>query len=183
MKIAVLGAGGVGGYFGGRLAAAGQDVTLLARGAHKAAIERGGLRIASEAGDVTVDTLQVSDDIAMVGEADVILVCVKLWDTENIASAMAPFLKQGALVLSLQNGVEAEEILESKLGSEPVAGAVTYIFSMIAEPGLIRHIGSLARIVVGVDGDGGSVPARIRPLSSQMNRRQISRSRRSMCLP
>jgi 2-dehydropantoate 2-reductase len=76
MKFAVLGAGGVGGYFGGRLAAAGQEVTLLARGAHKAAIERNGLRILSELGDETVETLAVSDDIALVSEADVVLVCV-----------------------------------------------------------------------------------------------------------
>lgn len=150
MKLAVLGAGGVGGYFGGRLAAAGQQVTLLARGAHKAAIERQGLSILSELGDVTVDDIAVSDDIALVGEVDAVLVCVKLWDTESLASAMAPFLKQGALVLSLQNGVEAEEILEAQLGPDPVAGAVTYIFSQIAEPGVIRHIGALARIVVGV---------------------------------
>lgn len=150
MKLAVLGAGGVGGYFGGRLAAAGQDVTLLARGAHKAAIERNGLEILSELGDVTVDSLKVSDDVAAVGEADVVLVCVKLWDTDSLASALAPFLKQGALVLSLQNGVEAEEMLEAQLGPAPVAGAVTYIFSQIAEPGVIRHIGALARIVVGV---------------------------------
>lgn len=150
MKLAVLGAGGVGGYFGARLSEAGQEVTLLARGAHKAAIERQGLQIRSELGDVTAEQLSVSDDIASVAEADVVLVCVKLWDTESLASAMAPFLKPDALVLSLQNGVEAEDILESHLGPEPVAGAVTYIFSQIAEPGVIRHIGALARIVVGV---------------------------------
>lgn len=150
MKLAVLGAGGVGGYFGARLSEAGQAVTLLARGAHKAAIERQGLQVRSEAGDVLAERLTVSDDIAAVAEADIVLVCVKLWDTDSLASAMAPFLKPDALVLSLQNGVEAEDILESHLGGDPVAGAVTYIFSQIAEPGVIRHIGSLARIVVGV---------------------------------
>lgn len=154
MKIVVIGAGGVGGYFGARLAEGGEEVTFIARGAHRAEIERSGLTVLSERGNLHLLDVSVTDDIAAVGGADVVLLCTKIWDTPALSKAIAPFLGENALVLSLQNGVDAEPMLDETVGQERVAGAVCYIGAHIAEPGTIRHVGELARLVVGVRASG-----------------------------
>jgi 2-dehydropantoate 2-reductase len=149
MKIAIMGAGGVGGYFGGRLAAAGVDVTFIARGAHLAAIRDGGLRIESGNGDVHVRPAEATDDIASIGPVDYVFFTVKLWDTEGAGEAIRPLVGPETAVISFQNGVVAAETLAGMLGAGQVMGGVAAIGAVIAEPGLIRHTGSMAGLTFG----------------------------------
>ena len=149
MRICVFGAGGVGGYFGARLAAAGEDVVFIARGAHKAATEAQGLRIESPLGDLCVEHACVTDDPARVGPVDVVLLCVKLWDTEDAAAACRGMLGPETAVISLQNGVDAEHILVAALGAAHVMGGLVHIASVISAPGVISHINDFARIQFG----------------------------------
>ncbi|WP_247000892.1 ketopantoate reductase family protein [Halosolutus gelatinilyticus] len=153
MKIVVYGAGGVGAYFGGRLANAGADVHLIARGPHLDALREDGLKVESIHGDFEVD-LPATDDPAEVGECDVVLFCVKSFDTASAARRMEPLLGKETAVISLQNGVDNEEKLADEIGREHVLGGVTYIFSTIGEPGTIEHTDGPARIVYGeLDGE------------------------------
>ena len=149
MKFCIVGSGGVGGYFGARLAADGNDVTFVARGAHKAAMEQNGLRIRSTLGDLHVTEPTVLEDPRAAGLCDYILVCVKMWDCAAVADMIRPNLAHDSAVISLQNGVGAEEILVSALGERAVLGGCAHISSHIAEPGVIEHIGQLQRLVVG----------------------------------
>ncbi|MEE8560014.1 MAG: 2-dehydropantoate 2-reductase [Alphaproteobacteria bacterium] len=149
MKIAVMGAGGVGGYYGARLAAAGEEVAFIARGAHLAAIRARGLRVESARGDVHIHPAFATEDAAEVGPVDVVPFAVKLWDTEAAGAAVRPLLGPGTAVISLQNGVVAEERLSDILGREHVMGGVSIIFSSIVEPGVIRHTGAVARLIFG----------------------------------
>jgi 2-dehydropantoate 2-reductase len=148
MRIVVIGAGGVGGYFGARLAAAGHDVAIVARGAHLAAIREHGLRVQSPLGDLTV-RVPAGADPAAFGPADVVLFCVKSYDTEAAAAATVPLLTTDTAVVSLQNGVDNEEKLAAVLGAEHVVGGAAFIFSTITEPGVVVHTGGPARIVFG----------------------------------
>ncbi len=153
MKIAIMGSGGVGGYFGARLAEAGDDVAFIARGAHLEAIRRDGLRVLSPLGDVHIRPAAATDDPAEIGPVDVVLFAVKLWDTEAAAAAVRPLLgpATGAptAVISLQNGVEAEDILARVLGAAHVAGGVAHVSAAIEAPGVIRHHNPLARLTFG----------------------------------
>ncbi|MFQ5956105.1 MAG: ketopantoate reductase family protein, partial [Kiloniellales bacterium] len=149
MKIAVMGAGGVGGYFGARLAAAGEEVAFIARGAHLEAMRERGLRIASVLGDMHLDPVPVSDDAVDIGPVDVVLVAVKLWDLEAAGRACKPLIGAGTAVLPVQNGVESAPVLAGLLGAEHVIGGVGQIAAVIAEPGVIRHTGRMARLVFG----------------------------------
>ncbi|MGF1611165.1 MAG: ketopantoate reductase family protein [Kiloniellales bacterium] len=149
MKICIIGAGGVGGYFGARLAADGNDVTFVARGAHRAAMEAKGLRVRSPLGDIHIEKPKVLDDPLEIGLCDVVLLCVKLWDTEPAIELARRLLAHDTGVISLQNGVAAEELLAGALGPQHVMGGVAQISAHIAEPGVILHVGRLARIVVG----------------------------------
>ncbi len=158
-RIAMMGSGGVGGYFGGRMAAAGCDVTFIARGRHLAAIRERGLRIESpDLGGTRIHPARATDDPGEVGAVDYVIVCVKLWDTAAAANAILPMLGPQTTVLSLQNGVEAAE-LESVVGSHRLLGGVAFIGSGIAAPGVIRHVGSMQRVVVGERGGGSSARA------------------------
>ena len=148
MRIAVVGAGGIGGYFGGRLAAAGNDVHLLARGAHLAAMVRDGLVVRSVAGDFRV-RVRATDDVSEIGPVDHVLFCVKSYDTEEAAAGLGPLIADRTAVVSLQNGVDNEEKLARVVGAEHVMGGVAYIFSTIAEPGVIVHSGGPGRILFG----------------------------------
>lgn len=153
MNVAVFGAGGVGGYFGGRLAQAGADVHLIARGDHLRALRRDGLRVESVRADFAVD-LPATDDPGDVGPCDVVLLCVKSFDTDTAVDAMGPLLGDDTAVLSLQNGVGNEETLVAQLGRGHAMGGVAYIFSTIKEPGVIEHTGGPAEIIFGeLDGD------------------------------
>jgi 2-dehydropantoate 2-reductase len=148
MRVAVYGPGGVGGYFGGRLAQAGADVRLIARGAHLAALREHGLRVRSVAGDFTAD-VPATDDPADVGVCDYVLFCVKCYDTESAAARLAPLLGDGTAVLSLQNGVDNEEKLAAAVGPEHVLGGAAFIFAGIGEPGLVVHTGGPTSITFG----------------------------------
>ena len=153
MKIAVFGAGGVGAYFGGRLAQAGADVHLIARGDHLHALRESGLTVHSVSGDFEVE-LPATDDPATIGPCDIVLFTVKSTDTEPAAESLDPLLGPETAVLSLQNGVANEERIAAEIGAAHVMGGVAYIFSTIAEPGVIEHTGGPTRFVFGeLDGD------------------------------
>jgi 2-dehydropantoate 2-reductase len=141
MRIAVVGSGGVGGYFGGRLAASGADVAFLARGAHKDALRERGLRISSPKGDVHLPHVEVSDDPAALGAADVVIFAVKLYDVEGALPLLAPLLRPGgdSVVIPLQNGVETVDLLVRAVGLPRAAGGTATVSAVIAEPGVIRH--------------------------------------------
>lgn len=149
MRIVVMGTGGVGGYFGARLAQGGHDVAFVARGKQLEALRTHGLRVESPAGDVHLPEVEVSDDPARLGPADLVLFGVKLWDTEASARLVKPLLTEHTGVVSFQNGVVKDDILRRALGSPHVIGGVCYIAATIAEPGVIRHSGSLQKLVFG----------------------------------
>ena len=153
MKIAVFGAGGVGGYFGARLAAAGEKVAFIARGPHLAAMRRGGLRVLSPLGDVHVAKVEATDDPGVVGPVDIVLFCVKLYDTESAGRRLAPLIGPDTAVVSLQNGVDSEDALAKVIGPKYVVGGVAYISATIESPGVIRHMNRQAKLIFGeVDG-------------------------------
>ena len=156
MRIAVMGSGGIGGYFGGLLAKAGADVTLIARGAHLAAIRAGGLKVRSVVGDFEVP-VRSTDDPASVGRADLILFSVKGYDTEEAAQRMRPMVGPESSVLCLQNGVDNEAKLETILGPGVVLGGVVHILSTVAEPGVINQTAGPRTIKFG-EMDGRRTP-------------------------
>ncbi len=139
MHIVVFGAGGMGGYFGGRLAQAGENVTLVARGAHLQAILANGLKVESIMGDFSVQPVVATQDTATVKEVDAVLVCVKNWQIPDAARAILPMLGPNTIVIPLENGVEAPDQLAEVLGKEHVLGGVCRIGSRIASPGVIQH--------------------------------------------
>jgi 2-dehydropantoate 2-reductase len=149
MRVAIMAAGGVGGYFGGRLAQAGHDVAFIARGAHLAALRQHGLRLESEAGNLHLERVAATDDPASVGPVDFVLFAVKLWDTDTAAAAARPLIGAETAVITLQNGVESVERLDPVLGPEHVVGGLTYIGTRIKAPGVIQHVGRLADIRCG----------------------------------
>ena len=152
-RFAIMGSGAVGGYFGGRLAAAGFDVAFIARGAHLAAIRARGLAIESALGDVCIDPAKATDSTAEVGPVDVVLFATKLWDTDAAGAACRPLIGPQTAVISLQNGVEAEARLAAMLGPAHVMGGVAQIAAAIAAPGRIEHTGGFANIIFGeIDG-------------------------------
>lgn len=158
MRVAMMGAGGVGGLFGGRLLAAGCDVTFIARGAHLAAIREHGLRIESDAlGAIDLPAASATDDPGSIGPVDVVILSVKLWDTEAAAGAIAPLVGPGTGILSLQNGVIKDDILRGVWGDAAVMGGVAYVASHIDRPGVICHGGTMQRIVLG-EYDGAVSP-------------------------
>src|SRR6516164_5193662 len=136
MRIAVYGAGGVGGYFGGRLAKAGAQVHFIARGAHLRALREHGLKVRSVKGDFEVRA-PATDDPADVGRCDFVLFCVKTFDTEAAAARLGPLVGEGTAVVSLQNGVENEEKLVPAVGADHVMGGAAFIFAEVAVPGVI----------------------------------------------
>lgn len=148
MRIAVMGAGGVGGFFGGRLAQAGHDVVFIARGKHLEALRAKGLRMKSPAADATLKVTAV-DDPATAGAVDVVLFAVKLWDTESAAERLRPLLAAGVVVIPFQNGVESIARIGAVLGREQVMGGAAYIAARIGEPGVIVQTGTMARLRFG----------------------------------
>lgn len=142
MRIAVFGAGGVGGYFGGRLAQAGEDVVFIARGDHLKAMLTHGLRVDSVKGDFVLKPVKATDDPAQAGIVDVILVGVKAWQVTNAAEAMRPMVGLETFVLPLQNGLEAPTQLAAVLGDQHVLGGLCGLSTFIVGPGHIRHAGA-----------------------------------------
>jgi 2-dehydropantoate 2-reductase len=152
MTIVMFGAGGVGGYFGGRLAQAGCDVAFVARGAHLEALRRDGLRLVSPKGDAHVTTVAASADPADLGPADVVFFTVKLYDAEAAAAQLAPLIGPDTMVVTLQNGVDAVDIVARHVGRQHTAGGVAYVAAVIDPPGTIRHTALDALIVGELDG-------------------------------
>jgi 2-dehydropantoate 2-reductase len=149
MRIAVVGAGGVGGGFGAALAKAGADVTFIARGAHLAAMKSAGLKIESPRGDTHLVPTQATDDPATVGKVDFVLFCVKLWDVESAGEHIKPLVGPNAAVIPLQNGIDAADRLAPILGRDAVMGGVAQISASIIQPGVIRQVGTFMRMIFG----------------------------------
>jgi 2-dehydropantoate 2-reductase len=149
MRIAVIGAGGVGGAFGAALANAGADVTFVARGAHLAAMRQNGLRVEGGRGETVVRPAQATDDPATIGPVDFVMFCVKLWDVETAGAAIKPLIGPTTAVIPLQNGIDSAERLIPILGAQAVMGGVAQISAVIAEPGVIRQTGTFMRLVFG----------------------------------
>lgn len=154
MRIAIYGTGGVGGYFGGRLAQAGEDVVFIARGAHLRALQQEGLRVESIAGDFRIEKVVATDDPAQVGPVDVVLLAVKTWQAPEALLAMRPLVGPETVVVPLQNGVEAPEQVKAALGEEHAAAGLCSLITSVGGPGLIRHEGAAPRIAFGrLDGE------------------------------
>ncbi len=149
MRIAIVGAGGVGGYFGARLARAGEEVVFIARGEHLRAIQETGLRLESADGDVTVHPARATDDPATVGPVDVALVAVKGWQVPEAITTLRPLVGAGTLVVPLLNGVEAPDQLAAALGREHVAGGLCGLFGSVVAPGHIRQVFPQPYVTVG----------------------------------
>lgn len=156
MRIAVIGAGGVGGAFGAALAKAGADVTFVARGAHLAAMQKNGLRVEGGRGDTLISPCQATDDPASIGPVDIVMFCVKLWDVESAGERIKPLIGPDTAVITFQNGIDAPERLVPILGAGAVMGGVAQISATIAEPGVIRQTGTFMRLVFGELGGGKS---------------------------
>ena len=157
MKIAIFGSGGVGGYFGARLAAAGNEVHFIARGKHLAAMREHGLTIENEPqGDIHVAKVHATEDPATIGPVDLVILSVKLWDTEAAAQQIRPLVGPHTAVLSLQNGVIKDNILRREFGEQAVLGGVCYVATNISKPGTIHQTGTMQRIVIGEYAGGSS---------------------------
>ena len=149
MKIAIMGTGGVGGYYGGFLAQKGQDVIFIARGAHLQAIREKGLQVKSVLGNFFVSTANATDDPTEVGPVDLILFTTKTYHTETAAQAIKPMIDQGTVVISLQNGIDAAERIGAHVGMEHLVGGATWLSAAIEAPGVIGQYSQFRRIVLG----------------------------------
>ncbi len=149
MKIAIMGTGSIGGYFGGRLAKAGEDVVFIARGAQLQAMRERGLTVHSVFGDFYLPNVQATDNPAEVGPVDLILVCVKAYDTDTAAQSIQTMVSDTTVVISLQNGVDNAGRLMGMLGPQHVLGGLCTISSTVAEPGVIEQVSQFARIIFG----------------------------------
>lgn len=141
MRITIVGAGGVGGYFGGRLALAGNDVTFIARGNHLEAILKDGLIVKSFMGEFTIKPAKATANIDAVKNADLVIICTKAWQLKEIAQQIAPLIGIETMILPLQNGVLATEELAEFIPKENIIGGLCRIFSKIESPGTINHLG------------------------------------------
>ena len=172
MRIAVVGAGGVGGLVGGLLARAGTQIAFVARGEQLRAMQANGLRVDSATrGSFTVAGIEASEDPARLAPADAVLVAVKGWQVREVAPRLAPLLKPDGIALPLENGVESAEDLARALGAERVAGGLCHMLSWIEAPGRIRHVGDQLRVTMGERAGGGS--PRLEALAAELRRAQI----------
>jgi 2-dehydropantoate 2-reductase len=152
MRIATIGAGGVGGYFGARLASTGSDVSFIARGAHLDAIRTRGLRVESPKGNLHLTDVEAASDPAEIGVVDAVLLTVKMYDLDTAAATLSPLIGADTVVVTLENGVEAVDIVSRHVGRDHVAGGVAYVGAVISEPGVIRHTALEALIFGELDG-------------------------------
>jgi 2-dehydropantoate 2-reductase len=158
MRLAVMGAGALGCYFGGRLAAAGSDVTFIARGKQLEALQMGGLRIESPLGDLHLPEISATDDPRDVGEVDLVLFLVKLYDTETAAKALLPMLGPKTAIVSFQNGIDGWQRIGEIAGHERVIGGTAVIPADLCAPGTVRHNGPFARLTIGAFADNDNGP-------------------------
>jgi len=149
VKLAIIGAGGVGGYFGARLQQAGADVHFVARGAHLAAMRSNGLTVESPLGDIHLPRVNVTESPADIGAADIVWLSVKLWDMDSAVRSMRPVVGPGTGIISFQNGVQKDDVLRAAFGEKAVMGGVAYIATNIDRPGVIKHTGTMQRLIFG----------------------------------
>jgi len=149
LRIAIMGSGGVGGYFGARLAQGGADVHFVARGTHLAAMRERGLAIEGGPQPVHLPKVNVTDDPKTIGPVDAVMFCVKLWDTESAARQLLPLMQPATAVISFQNGVQKDDMLRPIVGKEALVGGVAYVGTTIGRPGVIVQTGSVERLVFG----------------------------------
>src|SRR5215471_16800565 len=149
MRIAVIGAGGVGGGFGAALATAGADVTFVARGAHLAAMKANGLKVQGGRGETHVVPTKATDNPAEIGPVDLVLFCVKLWDVESAGERIKPLIGKGTGVIPLQNGIDSHERLLPIIGREALMCGVAQISASITAPGQITQVGTFMRMIFG----------------------------------
>lgn len=149
MRIAIMAAGAVGGYFGARLVDAGHDVSFIARGRHLAAIRKNGLKLESTLGDLHLDNVKVTDDPKSIGPVDIVMFAVKLWDTEKTGEQTRALVGPQTRVITLQNGVDSVERLIPILGADHVVGGTTHVVTVMPEPGVIRHTSTFAKFNCG----------------------------------
>ncbi|HEV2333911.1 MAG TPA: 2-dehydropantoate 2-reductase [Stellaceae bacterium] len=165
MRIAVIGAGGIGAIYGAALAKAGNDVTFVARGAHLAAMQKNGLRIEGDRGETVIRPAQATDDIAAIGRVDYVLLCVKLWDVESAGAQLRPIVGPDTAVVPVQNGVDAHERLVPILGQEAVMGGSAFVTGSIVAPGVVRQTGTYFQMTFGeLDGRISARGQRLRDL-------------------
>lgn len=160
MRIAVMGTGAVGGYFGAKLAAAGHEVAFIARGRHLQALRASGLRVTSANDDLQIDNAKFTDDIATIGKVDLILFCVKSYDSETAAEQIRPLVSDRTHILSLQNGIDNPEKLARVYHPEQVLPAVVYVGAQLTSPGVITHANG-GRIIFGQSDGGTSAPSKL----------------------
>jgi 2-dehydropantoate 2-reductase len=149
MKVAIIGTGGIGGYFGGKIAHAGYDVTFLARGNQLNALLKQGLTVKSILGDFHVDSIQATDRIENIEKSDLIILCTKAWQLKEFAGELKSILNDNSVILPLQNGVLAVEDLEKEIDRKYIVGGLCRIISKIESPGVINHLGIKPSIVIG----------------------------------
>jgi len=149
MRIAVVGAGGVGGGFGAALAKAGADVTFIARGAHLAAMKKDGLKVRGGRGETHLIPTKATDNASEIGPVDIVLFCVKLWDVESAGERIKPLIGRGTAVIPLQNGIDAHERLLPIVGHEALMCGVAQISASITSPGVITQVGTFMRMIFG----------------------------------
>jgi 2-dehydropantoate 2-reductase len=157
MKIAIVGSGGVGGYYGGLLAQKGHEVTFIARGAHLEAIRKNGLQVKSIHGDFNVSPAKATDRPAEIGPVDLVLFCTKAYDTDGTAQTIKPIVDPKTTVLSLQNGIDAAERIGAVVGMAHMIGSATWLSSSVEAPGVIKQVSQFRRIVLG-EMDGKTTP-------------------------
>lgn len=174
MRIAIFGAGGLGGYYGARLQQAGNEVGFIARGQHLAAIRENGLRILSPLGDALLQDPLASDDPSDIGAVDAVIVAVKTWQIPEVARAMAPLLGENTVVVPFLNGVEAADGLAEVIGAQRVVGGLSKVFAMVESPGVIRHFHTEALVEMGEL--GGGVSDRIQALCAVFEGAGVSAS-------
>jgi 2-dehydropantoate 2-reductase len=153
LKIAIYGSGGVGGFFGARLASAGNEVHFIARGAHLQAMRQKGLKVESGAGSIHLPKPHVHEDPAEIGPVDIVMYAVKLGDVESAAHKLKPLLHERTLVIPFQNGVESPEIVAKVIGSQHVLPGVAYIATSISAPGVVTHTGTMQGLHVAPGAD------------------------------
>jgi 2-dehydropantoate 2-reductase len=149
MRIAIMGTGGVGGYYGGLLALHGHDVIFIARGAHLRAIQEKGLQVKSIHGDFLVEPAQATQDPTLVGPVDLVVFSTKTYDTQLAAEQIIPLIGNKTSILPLQNGIDTPERIGSVIGKEYILGGVTWISSSIEAPGVIKQVSQFRRVVLG----------------------------------
>ena len=172
MRFAIVAAGGVGGFFGGKLARAGEDVTFIARGAHLAAIRERGLEVKGPGDSFVVQPARATDDLASVGVVDTVLVAVKSWQLPELAPRLKPLVGPRTIVVPLLNGIDAPAQLAEALGAEAVLGGLCAVLSRVARPGTIEVLGAAASMTFGEL--SGAITPRIESLREALGRAGIN---------